>query len=123
MKEFGSNFAGNAESASLLQRYKSRRETMDTEHGHTDAELMAILDQKSTWTVNGRQGRIHFLATTLRAAIVRAAAFDAARPVVLELCRQPSDNLIVSAPQLHRLMKLVSAPAEEEITAGDEVTG
>jgi len=96
---------------------------MESDHGRTDAELMTILDERSTWTVNGRQGRIHFLAMTLRAAIVRAAAFDPARPVVLELCRQPSDNLIVSAPQLHRLMKMVSEPVEDEITVGDEVTG
>jgi hypothetical protein len=87
----------------------------------TDGELMAMLDERSTWTVNGRHGKIHYLALTLRAAIVRSAAFDSERPVVMELCRQPSDNVIVSAPQLHRLKKLVGEPEEEVTRISDEV--
>src|ERR1700712_2774698 len=72
----------------------------------TDAELMAMLDENAIWTVNGRQGRIHGLTMSLRDAVERAATFDSARPVLLELRRQPSDKIIVSAPQLHRLLKL-----------------
>ncbi|MGD0433653.1 MAG: hypothetical protein ABSA58_21435 [Acetobacteraceae bacterium] len=87
----------------------------------TDGELMAMLDERSTWTVNGRHGKIHYLALTLRAAIVRSVAFDSERPAVMELCRQPSDNVIVSAPQLHRLKKLVGEPEEEVTRISDEV--
>jgi hypothetical protein len=39
----------------------------------------------------------------------------------MELCRQPSDNVIVSAPQLHRLKKLVGDPEEEVTRISDEV--
>jgi hypothetical protein len=88
----------------------------------SDDELMAMLDENAIWTVNGRQGRIHGLTMNLRDAIVRAAAFDGSRPALLELRRQPSDKIVVSAPQLHRLLKLGLGVGQQTAELGDEVT-
>jgi hypothetical protein len=95
---------------------------MEPEFGRcTDAELMAMLDENAIWTVNGRQGRIHGLTMSLRAAVQRAASFEGSRPVLLELRRQPSDKIIVSAPQLHRLLKLGVGLPQEVTETEDEV--
>jgi len=87
----------------------------------SDDDLMAMLDENAIWTVNGRQGRIHGLAMCLRDAVQRVASFDSSRPQVLELRRQPSDKLIVPAPQLYRLLKLGAGMPREEVDVRDEV--
>ena len=87
----------------------------------TDEELIAMLDDHAIWTVNGRQGRIHGLTMSLRAAFQRAAAFDSSRPVLLELRRQPSDKVVVSAPQLYRLLQLGAGLELPETESEDEI--
>jgi hypothetical protein len=77
----------------------------------TDDELLSIMDETCTWTVNGNYGRVLFLAMSLRAAAERAASFAKGGAKVRNICRQPSDNIIVITGQIEQLAKF-TAPKE-----------
>jgi hypothetical protein len=100
----------------------------------TDEELLTMLDESAVWTLNGRLGRIYCLSMNLRDALDQAATIESSRPAVMELRRQPSDKIVISAPQLHRLKKIAAGLerpvsdtdgelAEQELSAGSTTVG
>jgi hypothetical protein len=75
----------------------------------TDDQLDLILDEVSHWIVNGRQGRALCSAVSLRQATDRAQQYAASGAVVIAVCRQPRDTIIIFAEQLDRLRRIIAA--------------
>ena len=73
----------------------------------SDYELLAIIDENSTWVVYGRQRRILSIAMNLREAVEQGIVFAQSR-IVETISRQPSDNIIVHYEQAVRLRKLLA---------------
>lgn len=71
----------------------------------TDEQLAAILDQTENWTVHGPAGRRLGSATSLRHALDRAAGYA----LVVAVCLQPHDRIIVFLDQMERLRNSVAA--------------
>jgi hypothetical protein len=74
----------------------------------SDYELLAIIDDRSTWVVYGRQGRILNIAMSLREALERSMGFAQSRVVVEKISRQPSDNIIVNYERTIKIKKLLA---------------
>ena len=74
----------------------------------SDYELLAIIDDRSTWVVYGRQGRILNIAMSLREALEQSMGFAQSSGEVEKISRQPSDNIIVNYEQTIKIKKLLA---------------
>jgi hypothetical protein len=85
----------------------------------TDDELLSILDETSTWIINGNQDLVLCFSLSLRAALERAADFARSGATVYKICRQPGDNIVVMGPQVVHLIKVVTGRVRAAVEAPD----
>jgi len=69
----------------------------------SDDHLLAIIDQTSDWTVNGRAGCVLGSSRSLRDALRSAFVLEAAGFHVFAICQQPRDAIIVFREQMGRV--------------------
>jgi hypothetical protein len=69
----------------------------------SDDRLLAIIDQTTDWTVNGRAGCVLSKTHCLRDAIRAAFGHESAGLHVFALCQQPGDAIIVFREQIERI--------------------
>ena len=72
----------------------------------SDEHLEAILFETATWTVNGRNGHVLCVVSTLRQALERAANFAASGAVVVAICRMPGGDVVIFEAQAERVRNL-----------------
>ena len=75
----------------------------------TDEHLAAILDETSTWTVNGVDGEVLCMAASLRHALQKVEDCTSAGQIVTGVGRRPHYDVIVLRVQFERLALLVTA--------------
>jgi hypothetical protein len=73
----------------------------------TDEELRAILNETGRWAVNGQQGQVLCLAASLQRAIERASDYALSDAIVVDVSRQPCDNIVIHPAQIDRLRDTV----------------
>jgi hypothetical protein len=73
----------------------------------SDEELVAILTETGTWTVNGRNNAPLCTTLSLRHAVKRAATFTLRGQKVTALTRRPLEDIVVFQGQMDRLFEFV----------------
>jgi len=74
----------------------------------SDYDLLTVIDDRSTWIVYGRQGRILSIAMSLREALEQSMGFAQSRVLVERISRQPSDNIVVNYERTIKIKKLLA---------------
>jgi hypothetical protein len=75
----------------------------------SDEQLEAILYEACHWVVNGTHGQVLCSAASLSRAMDRAEQYAASDAVVIAICRQPLDNIIVFERQIERLRRMAAS--------------
>jgi hypothetical protein len=70
---------------------------------HSDADLLAILEQPGLWLIRGATAEVLCMATNLRSALEKAFEYAMVNEAVLAIVKSPSNQLVILPEQIDRL--------------------
>ena len=74
----------------------------------SDTELLVVLDETAAWAVNGPLGQVVVMTASLRDALEVAGTIVDPQERVSALTIRPDDSIIVSRPQIERLLAMIA---------------